>query len=207
MSAVDQRTVDDSVLSYPNSVAGCLVQTGHATICPSGWNDSMIKRSAPTVPQSCLRPSTTTWLGGITLVPLLLAGCCVPLVRSDRLDAGISPTSVAAADCDPLIPDGIYAACQPALHFLAGPFVPRDAAEQYQSTIRPPHAKFHPVPTRPVFASRMSVPPLPHEVVSVPMEPIVPWEAEPQMIQPERFEARSSLGTQFPVAPTPGVSD
>jgi len=40
----------------------------------------------------------------------------------------------------------------PILHAIAGPFLPRAIADPYQATVTPPHSKFHPVPTRPVFS-------------------------------------------------------
>jgi hypothetical protein len=41
---------------------------------------------------------------------------------------------------------------RPLLHAISGPFVPHEIVDPYQSTVQVPHSKFHPVPTRPVFA-------------------------------------------------------
>ncbi len=111
-----------------------------------------------------------TGLVGAALV--VSAGCCAPLIRSDRLVDQPSP-SVAkgeeAASTEvaiPLFPDRLVGICRPLLHYLAGPFTPQETIDQYQSAVQPPHSKFHPVPTRPVFA------PQPYElgpVVSIPL--------------------------------------
>ncbi|MBC8352055.1 MAG: hypothetical protein H8E66_08695 [Planctomycetes bacterium] len=57
--------------------------------------------------------------------------------------------------------------------YMAGPFMHNRADVDYaaqQATIQPPHSKFHPVPTRPVFETRMSYhPPQPIGVHLVPV--------------------------------------
>jgi len=97
------------------------------------------------------------WLVRVALcATVAVTGCCSPLVRSQRLTDGLGfaeskPPPLPGA-ASPILFDRVLALCRPALHRFAGPFTRRDTAAQYQETIRPPHSKFHPVPTRPVFA-------------------------------------------------------
>ena len=113
-------------------------------------------------PRPCLVRAPT-----MLLMTLALSGCCGPLLRSERFtefpgNAGTTDCcepSLATAAAEvvpeqptaPLIPDGLLSVFNPLVHCLAGPFTPRAAVEEYQAETRPPHSKFHPVPTRPVF--------------------------------------------------------
>lgn len=60
-----------------------------------------------------------------------------------------------------------------AMPYVAGPFMHQRAEPEYaaqQATIQPPHSKFHPVPTHPVFETRASyLPPQPIGVHLVPV--------------------------------------
>jgi len=138
------------------------------------------------VSQPYFSPTATLWLASILLAWTPLSGC-VSIVRSERLEVGVPPKSALAPDSVPLIPDGIQALCQPILHRLAQPFIPREVAERDQPTVRPPHSKFHPVPTQPVFGARV----IPVEMIPVPFEPPPPAaEPEPRILQPEYDESR-----------------
>ena len=169
--------------------------------------DSMMKWAAPAGRPSSVRTTTRlSWVGAV-LAPFLLAGCCMPLVRSDRLAASVHSKD-GAANCEPLIPDGIYAACQPALRYIAGPFMLQDTAGQAASADRAPHSKFHPVPTRPVFGSGELVFHFPSDVYASPLEPTRPLAEPPlHLIVPEPDTGRPNLLTPLQAAPTPDASD
>jgi hypothetical protein len=71
--------------------------------------------------------------------------------------------------------------------YCAGPFMHGQVEPEYatqQATIQPPHSKFHPVPTRPVFETRASyLSPHPMGVQLVPV-PDQQWQAT----EPNNFD-------------------
>ena len=80
------------------------------------------------------------------------SGCASPLLLSERYSA--------KQTCHEHVPGAACASCQEqhgirrALPYVAGPFLPRygdPALISQPATLQPPHSKFHPVPTRPVF--------------------------------------------------------
>jgi hypothetical protein len=74
--------------------------------------------------------------------------------------------------------------------YVAGPFV-HDSAAAYttgQATIQPPHSKFHPVPTRPVFETSPTYsPPQPIgvQLVPVPEHYLGPGPDSPAVLFPD----------------------
>lgn len=140
-------------------------------------------------------------------------GCAGPLLRSQRLPH-------AEPDCHGHESrQRLRDVTRAALPYVAGPFLaPHHARTQYsveQATIRPPHSKFHPVPTRPVFepqaASRPPQPlgvqlvPIPdHGVTSVPHTPtmVYPDIGLPPIVDEHLLNQRGGgEGTIMPLLP------
>lgn len=75
-----------------------------------------------------------------------------------------------------------------AMPYVAGPFMHHDSPQAYepqQATIKPPHSKFHPVPTRPVFETRSTYHfPEPMGVQLVPV-PEIGSRSLPHLHQPD----------------------
>lgn len=113
----------------------------------------MLARNA--IAQSKLRG----WVLAGLLLPL--TGCCGPYICSQQnLYAPTGKGHPGHADCgkggcepcsDGQLKLGLP---RPILHAISGPFLPHGIADPYQATTHPPHSKFHPVPTGPVFAPR-----------------------------------------------------
>lgn len=85
--------------------------------------------------------------------------------------------------------------------YIAGPFLHHSGETAYaagQSTIQPPHSKFHPVPVRPVFETRASY--LPPQPIGVHLVP-VPDDGVHSMMNP----MPQSDGTIM-VMPTPNAT-
>ena len=93
---------------------------------------------------------------GLPLVAVLtLAGCCTPMIASHRFnshsggDPGIEPCA-----CQNVLEHASLCARRP--HGLL-PGSDPDSKGMFpagSTMVQPPHSKFHPVPTRPVFESR-----------------------------------------------------
>lgn len=137
-----------------------------------------------------IRPAV---LGGLACLALI-AGCAAPVIRSQRLL--VDPTDHAMHSSNQHVSPHDCHSCRgrqrlrdlapyvagPFLHGQPGPY----AAEQ--ATIQPAPAKFHPVPTRPVFATRDSYsPPEPIGVHLVPVPEHAPFPNShlPAMIFPD----------------------
>lgn len=99
----------------------------------------------------------------LVVFALSSTGCCGPYIGSQRgadfLPAAgrvphVASDCEADCGCGQGFPDGERRRGLPSriLHAVAGPFTPHAIADPYQSAAHPPHSKFHPVPTRPVFA-------------------------------------------------------
>ncbi|MDA1050604.1 MAG: hypothetical protein O3C40_09000 [Planctomycetota bacterium] len=77
--------------------------------------------------------------------------------------------------------------------YVAGPFMHRRDELEYtaeQATIQPPHSKFHPVPTRPVFETRTSY--QPPQPIGVHLVPVPDQESQPML--PRLYEPDSQFG-------------
>jgi hypothetical protein len=82
-----------------------------------------------------------------------------------------------------------------ALPYVAGPFLPRgadSAIPEPQPTIQAPHSKFHPVPTRPVFAPSDGF--LLSQPIEVQLLPVPDDEAELIMPGPRTETVYPDLG-------------
>ena len=114
-------------------------------------------------PRSVNDPFLSTSLQ-LVLAALVVAwtGCCGPYIRSQQsayLPASEGHIPHPASGCGKGIDcaQGCYdgqlklGLPQPILQAISGPFVPHEIVDPYQSTMHPPHSKFHPIPTRPVF--------------------------------------------------------
>ena len=104
--------------------------------------------------KTCLSPGPADFLRlQILWLPVLL-GCCQLAIPSHRV-ASQPPT--ASEPGEMIVMDDAGVACPMLPCFagmfscLAGPFLPRET-QAVTPTIQPPHSRFHPVPTRPVFA-------------------------------------------------------
>ncbi len=98
---------------------------------------------------------------GLGVAILSLPGCCTPLIESRRFESPL-PYHAGPTPC----------ACrnlfEHALLFARSPHTPLPGSDLDSrgivppagpDSILPPHSKFHPVPTRPVFAPRSEYPP------------------------------------------------
>lgn len=127
-------------------------------------------------------------VGSIALCAVTIAGCAAPVLPSQRIyDPTVAQTlggpvpitghrfgiqdPAECTSCQDRQRLQDYVAC--AQPYVSGPFMHHGSASGYaaeQPTIRPPHSKFHPVPTRPVFRTRASyLPPQPIGVHLVPV--------------------------------------
>ncbi len=100
---------------------------------------------------------------GLAALLVSWTGCSGPYIRSQQFAYSSAPNTQQthlASDCENGVDcghgciDGQLKLGLPRtiLHAISGPFVPHEIVDPYQSTAHPPHSKFHPVPTRPVFA-------------------------------------------------------
>ena len=146
-----------------------------------------------------------SWVQGTALLcALTIAGCAAPMVPSQQLHhpevaqslggsvpiTGLRFGMQDPADCHSCedrqrLQD--YVEC--ATPYVAGPFMHHGGSQAYaaeQATIQPPHSKFHPVPTRPVFETRANyLPPQPMGVHLVPVPDHGFHSAMPRLSQPE----------------------
>jgi hypothetical protein len=94
--------------------------------------------------------------------------------------------------------------CHAAKPYVAGPFMHpgnEPAYEVQQATVQPPHSKFHPVPTRPVFETRPEyLPPQPMGVHLVPVPEDGSHSVLPRLHQPD-------LPLEFPPNPPAASSE
>ena len=122
------------------------------------------------------------------LCAIVMSGCAAPMIPSQRLDAIESPHMLSGpvplvghrfgmqdpsecTSCEDRQRLQDYGhAVRP---YVAGPFMHPGNGTAYaaqQATIQPPHSKFHPVPTRPVFETRAEYhPPEPMGVHLIPV--------------------------------------
>lgn len=119
---------------------------------------------------------------------MAMSGCAVPVIPSQRLHEGEFPTMLSGpvalgghrfgmqdpsecTSCEDRQRLQDYA--HSAMPYVAGPFMHPSNRPAYgveEATIQPPHSKFHPVPTRPVFENRAEYhPPQPMGVQLVPV--------------------------------------
>ncbi|MBI2477627.1 MAG: hypothetical protein HYV60_02955 [Planctomycetia bacterium] len=111
----------------------------------------------------------------VAICAIAMSGCAAPMVPSQRLSC---------EDRQRLQDYG-----RAAMPYVAGPFMHSRNERAYvaqQATIQPPHSKFHPVPTRPVFENRAEYyPPQPMGVHLVPV-PDNGWHSTvPRFHQPQ----------------------
>ena len=144
---------------------------------------------------------------------LAMSGCATPMVPSQRLHESeltnvmSGPIQIgghrfkredssACSTCEDRqgLPDYTHRV----MPYVAGPFMHHGRDAEYaaqQAMIAPPHSKFHPVPTRPVFETRDSYhPPQPIGVHLVPVPDQQSYPMIPRLHQPD-----SQLG----LPPTP----
>ena len=105
----------------------------------------------------------SSWQFACAAFLVLGTGCSGPYIRSQQNAYQAAPhgehsehalVSEIDVDCGHGCDDGQLKLGLPQffLHAISGPFVPQEIVDPYQSTALPPHSKFHPVPTRQVFA-------------------------------------------------------
>ena len=129
-----------------------------------------------------------------------LVGCAAPLVPSQQLHLTrpikghvrprhkhFNPAGTVCTDRQRLVD---------ALPYVAGPFLP-DHAAAGDSAVLPPHSKFHPVPTQPVFAPRDDY--APPQPIGPHLIPIPEHTAEHYFTRP--YEKPSTSNLELP--PTP----
>jgi hypothetical protein len=127
-------------------------------------------------------------------------GCSGPYIRSQQTAYQSAPKGEYAAhvsesgtgvDCGLGCDDGQLRLGLPrfVLHAISGPFIPREIVDPYQSTVHPPHSKFHPVPTRPVFAPLRQIGPLAPTSPEGPLAPTRPEgpPAPTEMLPPPTY--------------------
>lgn len=150
---------------------------------------------------------------------LVLPGCAAPLIPSQRFHEGELPHVLSGpvplgghrfgmqdpsecTSCEDRQRLGDYA--HSAMPYVAGPFMhpsnrPADGVQQ--ATIQPPHSKFHPVPTRPVFETRAEYhPPQPMGVQLLPVPEYGIQSTMPGLHQPD-------LPLTYPTSPPAASSE
>lgn len=125
----------------------------------------------------------------------LVAGCAAPVIRSQRLHGGRHTLPAIYQGHDHALPHdcescGSRQRLRDLAPYVAGPLMhhQRQPYAPQQATIQPPHSKFHPVPTRPVFEQRHSYsPPDPIgvQLVPVPEDSFGPNAHAPAVIFPD----------------------
>lgn len=120
--------------------------------------------------KNCSITSSTRWaVYGLLLISLAVSGCCGHWVYVETSpsvsNCGETVKSDVGDDCSHCDHAGRHAcapagdACtscwQPCDHCLTLPsWLSGNGAEAGETAVVPPHSRFHPVPTRPVFAPR-----------------------------------------------------
>jgi hypothetical protein len=88
-------------------------------------------------------------------------GCCGPMVISHRVSSPSIPADeMTRCHCGSIFEHAFLSAKSPHRPLPGSDLASKGVIPPVDSdTIQPPHSKFHPVPTRPVFAPREEYPP------------------------------------------------
>lgn len=94
----------------------------------------------------------------ITVALLLPAVGCFPIVSHRTMQGSVTPEGAEPCSCGSLVDHAVLCAKSPHRPLPGAVFISKGMIPQDENAIEPPHSKFHPVPTVPVFAPREASP-------------------------------------------------